>query len=511
MAGLWVNPGTYIEFGEGKATGLRREIASRSLAWDYSAMIGLLPDPDPILAKRGDGAEVLESLTSDSKVLTSIQTRKLGTLKREHKWEPGAIDGKTDTRAEQLCKDLTADLEGVGMYDLLSGLLGAPYYGMAPAELFWEPRDGSVHLTDIRVLPNRWFGFDGDNKPRFRSLANQTEGDEIPWGKMVFARHFPTYDNPFGLRLLSRCLWPVAFKKGGTKFWVTFCEKYGMPFLLGHYRSGASLDEQNALLSALAKMVQDAVAVVPDGDRVEFLDQKTASSGGGSTDAFDRLRKAMDAEISQVLMGQTLTAEVGDTGSYAASKTHEDVLEDYRQADQRLVKGVMDEIGTIYRDINAPDAAAPVFSWFESEDPQKDFAERDKMLTEGGRIRLKPAYYVRRYGFQEDEIEAAVEAEEDPAATPPQGKSEFAEPADPGAGIEQALLRWAKEQSAAPAASLIDAAEELLGNVESLEEFRDKLIDLFAASEPERLGEIMARLELLGNLAGRYEVKDANL
>jgi phage gp29-like protein len=494
-SGLWVSPTKYIDFAAPNRSSLTKEVASRSLAWDYSAMIGLLPDPDPILRKRGD----------DGKVLTAIQTRKLGSLKREYEFNPGTIDGQTDARAEQLCKDLADDLEDVGMYELLSGLLDAPYYGMTPAELFWEPREGSIRLAKIRVLPNRWFGFDQENNPRFRSLANQTEGDEIPWGKMVFARHFPTYDNPFGLRLLSRCLWPVAFKKGGTKFWVTFAEKYGMPFLVGKYRQGASPDEQQTLLGALSKMVQDAVAVIPEGNVIEFLDKGGSSGAGASTDTFDRLRSAMDAEISQVLMGQTLTAQIGDSGSYAASKTHEDVLEDYREADQRMVKGVMDEIGKIYRDINAPEVPAPVFSWFESEDPQKDFADRDKTLTESG-LQIKKAYYVRRYGFQEDEIEVADAAQVDEDKQAPSkkdGRQEFAEPGQPS--VEDALLAWARQQVATPASSMIDAAEELLGQVENLEQFRDRLIELFSVDAPEQLGELMARMELLGNLSGRYE------
>lgn len=503
MSGLWVSPTKYIDFASPKRSSLTQEVASRSLAWDYSAMIGLLPDPDPVLRKRGDGAEILEELTSDAKVLTAIQTRKLGSLKREYEFNPGSIDGQTDARAEQLCKDLSADLEDVGMYDLLSGLLDAPYYGMTPAELFWEPKDGSIHLAKVRVLPSRWFGFDQENNPRFRSLANQTEGDEIPWGKMVFARHFPTYDNPFGLRLLSRCLWPVAFKKGGTKFWVTFAEKYGMPFLVGKYRQGATDEEKLTLLRSLEKMVQDAVAAIPDGNVIEFLDKGGSSGAGASTDTFDRLRSAMDAEISQVLMGQTLTAQVGETGSYAASKTHEEVLEDYREADQRLVKGVMDEIGKIYRDINAPEVPAPVFSWFESEDPQKDFADRDKTLTESG-LKIKKAYYVRRYGFQEDEIDVEAAAPEAAAKQPDTGKQEFAESGDQST-IEEALLAWARQQTEQSTSSMIDAAEALLGQVENLEQFRDRLIELFATDAPEQLGEIMARMDLLGNLAGRTE------
>jgi phage gp29-like protein len=100
-------------------------------------------------------------------------------------------------------------------------------------EILWASGDSSLRIADLIGKPVRWFGFDTDNHPRFRSAGNPWLGEELPFGKFVFARHFPTYDNPYGLRLLSRCFWPAAFKKGGIKFWVTLAEKYGMPFMLG--------------------------------------------------------------------------------------------------------------------------------------------------------------------------------------------------------------------------------------------------------------------------------------
>ena len=406
MSGLWVTPTQYLEFGESGLKSLGREIATRASAWDFSGMIGLLPDPDLILTKRGDSAEVLEGLIADGHLLSVIQTRKLGTLKREFRWTPGGGEDKPVPAAKQLCEQLTEDLQRVPMYDLVASLLEVPLYGMVPVEILWRPNRGQARIVGLRALPNRWFGFDDKNAPRFRSRANMFDGEELPWGKFVLGRHFPSYDNPYGLRLLSRCLWPVAFKKGGIKFWVTFTEKYGMPFLLGKYRPGATPDEQQLMLSSLTRMVQDAVAVVPDGNVVEMLNKAgTAESSGNQ---FERLVEAMNAEISKIIMGQTLTAEIGDKGSYGASKTHENVLDDYRQADQALVKSVMDQIAEIYRDVNAPGAPAPVFTWFETEDPQQDFAERDKALTEGGRVRLTKSYYMRRYGFEEDDIEVAL-------------------------------------------------------------------------------------------------------
>lgn len=456
MSGLWVTPTQYLEFGESRLQDLGREIATRASAWDFSGLIGLLPDPDPILTKRGDSAEILEGLTADGHLLSVIQTRKLGTLKREFKWSPGGGKDKPAPGANQLCDQLIEDLQRVSMYDLISSLLDAPLYGMVPAEIIWRPGKGRARIADLRALPYRWFGFDEENRPRFRSRANMFEGEALPWGKFVLARHFPSYDNPYGLRLLSRCLWPVAFKKGGVKFWVTFIEKYGMPFLLGKYRPGATRDEQELMLSSLVRMVQDAVAVVPEGNVVEMLNKAgTAESSGNQ---FERLVEAMNAEISKVIMGQTLTAEIGDTGSYAASKTHEDVLDDYRQADQSLVKSVMDQVAVIYRDINAPGAPAPVFTWFETEDPQQDFAERDKALTEGGRVRLTKSYYMRRYSFQADDLEIAE------FGPPPAAKDE---PARELGGTDESKTEFAETTSYTPEQqALEDLADKAMAKVD---------------------------------------------
>ena len=405
MPGLYVSPNKYLEFEEKPAVAeLESEIASRSAAWDFYGLIGLLPDPDPILAKRGDGAEILDGLTADGHVMSVIQTRKLGTLKKEFRWQPGVVgDKEPDQAAKKLSAMLAEDMAQFSLYDLLSEVLDAPYFGLTPIEINWVSGQGGMRISKLRGLPHRWFGFSEENDPRFISKNNPWEGEELPYGKFVFARHFPTYDNPFGLRLLSRCFWPVMFKKGGWKFWVKFIEKYSMPFLLGRYRQGASPAEQAEVLAKLAAMVQDAVAAVPEGTTVEPL---SIGDKAGSSDLYLRFSGAMDAEISKVIMGQTLTAEVGDKGSYAAAKTHENVLDVYREADQRLVKATMDAIGLVYATVNAPGVPAPTFSWFEEEEPQQEFADRDKTLTDSG-VKFKKPYYVRRYGLKEDEFDIA--------------------------------------------------------------------------------------------------------
>jgi SPP1 gp7 family putative phage head morphogenesis protein len=404
--GIYVSPNTFLSFEEmnTKNASLKQEIASRGAAYDFTELVGLLPDPDPILQKRGDGVEILEQLTGDGHLISVMQSRKMGTLKQEFKWEPGVDeDGKPSSQSEQLCKDFQREFKEVKHHDLISSILDAPYYGMTPIELSYEPGDGHIKLKNAVAKPVRWFGYDEENEPRFKSLDQPDDGEELPWGKFVFARHFPTYDNPYGLRLLSRCFWPITFKKGGLKFWVTFMEKYGMPFLLGHYAKGTSPDEQLSMLDKLKRMVRDAVAVVPEGDKIEMLGGSGKTGGGYMI--FDKMKSAMDAEVSKVIQGQTLTSEAGESGSYGLGKVHGEVLSDFQDSDRTLTKTTMDEIASTYGKINTDGVPPPTCKFFEAEDPQTDFANRDKVLEEAGRVKFSKSYYVRRYGYQKDDFE----------------------------------------------------------------------------------------------------------
>jgi phage gp29-like protein len=372
---------------------LIEEVATREKAFDFAGMIGLLPDPDPILRKLNGGYSVLEDLTADGRVISAMQQRKLGTLKKEF------LITNPEGSPEKIKNMFLEDLENIKMQDVINGILDAPYYGIAPLELLWEAKGGNIRLKDIRTLPARWFGFDEENKIRFRTFEAPDEGIELPYGKFVVTRHFPTYDNPYGLRLLSRVFWPVTFKKGGIKFWVKFMEKFGIPFVIGKYRPGATKDEKEELRDKLYSMVQDAVAVIPEGNAVEILEVKSQAAGM----LFEKFKKEMDNEISIAILGQNLTTEVKG-GSYAAGKVHENILKDLQEADQKLVKDSMDEILKVYTELNAgKEVTPPEFKWFDEEDLQTERAKRDGELSKN--IKFTKQYYIKHYGFDEEDFE----------------------------------------------------------------------------------------------------------
>jgi len=503
MTLIYDHKGDPIDFGESRLD-LTTEFATRLAAdADVGSFLGKLPDPDPVLLKRGDSADILEDLTADDQVCMAIQNRKLRVLnKQDYDFSPGQAKGKDVAGdAARLCDDLVTDLEAINLRDVFSSMLDAPFYGLTLLELMWEARDGKLRLADIVAKPRKWFGFNDENQPIFcgNTLAEERP---LPKGKFVLVRHFPTYENPYGLRLLSRCLWPVAFKRGGIEFLTRFCEKFGQPWILAHAPHGADRAARMSMAGDLAAMVQDAVAVLPNGAKVEL-----ASASGKAGDLHESYIRRQDKAISKVIMGQTLTAEMDGSGSRAASETHYTVGEDMSEADQFLVVSAMNDIAMLYRDINARHVIAPVFAYNEPEDYSAQ-ADLDKKLKSVG-VRFKKCHFTRRYGIAEDEFD--IEGETTGASEAPSDHSafiEFANAQDAQDVIDQAVAEIIP-QAVKANAELASQIEKIVEKAESFEDMQIMLAELLGANVEENdLTDLMSRITVNAAAFGTMAVAE---
>lgn len=504
--GLWISSDQFLSFGEldpkslDKQALLQELYATGMFGFDPLSWLGLLPDPDPVLRKTGEGMSVLRDLTADPKVISSIQNRKLGTLlKQEFSYQAGHAAGEAAAPAARtITAALQQDLEHVDLFALFSSVLDAPYYGYTPVEIIWRAEGGRYRIADLKARPPEWFDFDsrhqlvykGDNKPAVE-------------GKIVCARHFPDATNPYGIRLLSRCLWPVAIKKGGIKWWAMLCEKFGMPHLLGKAPAGAGEPERQAIASMLQRMVQDAIAVVSSGTEVEPLNLELK---GGSL--HPELVRYQDTAIALVLMGQTLTAEVGERGSYAAGKVHEDVLDKYTNADEKLLVTFMEDLAWTYTQVNDASALSPTFSFIEPEDYAAQ-AELDTKLHGVG-VRFTKVHFTRRYDLAEDEIELETSIQGNPQTGPgknPGAGSELAAPGDGEFTPEQQAIEDLVEEIRADAAGALAGNEQLLVEAitgsDSYEEAFEKILELYPKLETTRLEELLERALFAAGAFGR--------
>ena len=483
MSGLWISPNSFQTFEDLDRTALLQELATSERVTGILGSTGaygtLMPDPDPVLRKRGDDARILADLMADDQVTTVVQQRKLQTLnKKDYHFTPGKPrGGDPDEPAKAACDALLADVENLDMYNLIAELLDAPYYGNTIVELIWEPGDaGRYRLMDAIAKPREWFAYD-ENRRLCLYTCGSANYDPVPAGKFVTARHFPTYLNPYGVRLLSRVLWPVAFKKGGVEFWLHFAEKFGQPWVFGKARQGADQHERDAMAQALAAMVRDAVAVVSSGS-----DVTVAAPGKSSGDIHHKLVSYWDGAISKVITGQTLTSDVGEHGSYAASNTHYTVLEDFGEADQSLVCAVFNDLSWHYTRVNYGEHVyAPVFEYIKAQDMLAK-AKLSNALKQAGVVFTK-AYFEDEFDLAPEHFTVSKSPSLLPARTDGEPDKTTGSPPTPQAGAEYAESS-AAELSDLAAHPLDDLEQGAIAEAEPLlEAMAGSLLDLAVKAE----------------------------
>lgn len=486
----------------GRAYDLTRTFADREAAGEYfGGGLGILPDPDPILRKMGEEARILADLEADDQVTAITMARKNRVLNRQDYWfKPGALRDESPTaEAGALCDRLVKDMERLTMRDVISGILEAPFYGLAVLEITWEAADDWWHVAGLDIKPYHWFGFDRENRLVFKG-EDKAQARPVPEGKFILARHFPTYQNPYGLRLLSRCFWPVCFKKGGLTFYTRFLEKYGIPWAVTYAPSKATREEMNRMVIDLARMVQDASVVLPYGSKLEL-----ATANPGTGDQHETYLKRMDAAISKVLMGNTLTSEIGDKGSYAAAETHKGVADDFADSDADLVVTALNELAWIYTRLNAgPEILSPQFCFEEPEDLGQQ-ADLDAKLYALG-VRFNQKYFVNKFSLSEDEFTVS---DNQPAAGYGYGYgADFAsQPANPDAeyqdAIEQAVKKYAP-QAAEAGEKFFSQVWKIIDRAESVEDIERGLAGLMGHDTgPDELEDLLADLLVNANLMGR--------
>lgn len=438
-------------------TNFTDEIATRKRALNFYSLANILPDPDIVLRKQGKDMKIYKELLCDPHVFACVQSRKAGVLSLD--WEINRGLDK-DEKAEEIEKLL----KKLNVHKLINDILEATQYGFQPLEIIWKKcKSGYILPEKIIAKPPEWFCFDDDNNLKFRTKENYY-GEIVPDKKFLLAQNNPSYNNPYGERTLSRVFWSVTFKKGGMKFWVVFTEKYGMPHLIGKHPRGATKEETNTLADMLEEMVQDAIAVIPDDSSVEIQEANKSSSA----EIYEKLIDKMNSEISKAILGQTLTTEIGATGSYAASNTHMQVRQDIIDTDKKLVESVINQLITWIYEINFSNEDIPVFEMYAPEDVDLTLAQRDKILSDTG-VKFTKEYFIKNYGLEDEDFEIR---ETVIPIQPPQFK-EFKEEEPIATGQEQLekLFKFVSETE------LTEQAQKLLnpiiGLIESCESYED--------------------------------------
>lgn len=477
---------------------LTREIAVRTvMGGNVSKFLNYLPDPDPVLRKLGKSSEILDDLLSDDHVFSVVSRRKNGVERLQ--WQFAAEEDDQDHLEfiQQIFDDLAENGTKIG--DLISQSLNPIFYGISVFEIVWQKQGKYLVPVKIDEKPREWFAFDNNGNVYYRGELYKEKlyitGKDAPAFakyKFVVLRNKPTYQNPYGIRALSRVFWPVSFKRGGLKFWAVFVEKYGMPYVFGKLPRGASEEAHKDLLDKLENMVADGIGTMPDDSSVEVLDAKKSAQG----EIYEKFIAQMDRAISKAILTNTLSTELQGEGSRAATETHREAELSLADSDKFFTKELFDGIIRRIIDVNFGDKKYPYFTDIKPQGLNKEKAERDKTLSEVG-VKFTKNYFIKNYGLEEDDFDLS---EPNAQASPAQ----FAEktPEKPQSFVPDELanalsdkeLQTQIEETLKPILTLVK-------NGENYETVMEKLAETFPAMKTESLEKILEKLIFVAELS----------
>lgn len=485
--GIYVSPTEFVSFAETAKprAPLVDEIATRARSGDLFGLGFMLPNPDPILKKQGKDIRVYRDLRSDAHVGGCIRRRKAAVKGLELR----VNRDKASARAARWATDTLARLNRDSLFN---EILDSVLYGWQPLELTWGPAAGVLAPLDVVGKPPEWFMFDQEARLRFKSRAQPLTGEELPERKFLLARQEPSYANPYGFADLSMCFWPTVFKRGGLKFWVTFVEKYGVPWFVAKTPRGTPQHQNDELLDKMESMIQDAVAVIPDDASVSILG---AEGKGVNSDLFEQLLMFCRSEVSIALLGQNQSTEASST--HASATAGLEVAREIRDGDARMVEATLDQMLRWVVDVNeGTDAPAPKVELYEEEQVNKDQADRDESLTRSG-VRLTRRYWMRTYKLEEGDIEEAPQPPTPPAA------AEFAEGPQATRDVQSAGVQQLSNGVAPVVTGWLTQVRDLVQANSDPQALQDALLDAYSDLPTDELTELMALAFELAHLQGR--------
>ena len=218
---------------------LAQEIATRSTDPYFYGALSYLPNPDRILRKLGKDQEVYDDIVSDAHVIGELRSVRAGLLGYEWRVSAGG-EAPADLQAHELCAQVFARAPYAGMTwsDLIWTVGQAVFRGYSVHEVVWERQDRYLVPGKLIDRPQRRFLFGTENELRMKTRSSLLEGVPVDEYKFLVTRHMADFSNPYGVALLSSCFWPYTFKHSGFKYFVKFCEKYGLPWAVGKYPQG---------------------------------------------------------------------------------------------------------------------------------------------------------------------------------------------------------------------------------------------------------------------------------
>lgn len=493
----------------------RREIASVEVRdrWSTYPTSGMTPARLATILKAADAgdvsrqAEMFEEMEEkDAHLASQFQIRKLAVQGLEYEIIPAGQDA-TSQRVADFCREI---LEGLTDWDEHTlDMLDALAKGYSMMEILWDVSSGQAGIRALRWVHPKKVTFVDSLTPRVLTEADRARGEDPPPFKFVYHRYKARsgYDTRAGI--MRVCAWMYLFKNFSVKDWVGFSEIYGQPLRLGKYSPNASEADKDALLTAVRAIGTDAAGIISRNTEIEFVEAQKY----GSLNVYETLARFCDAQMSKAVLGQTLTSEAGGQngeGSRALGEVHAEVREDLKIADcKALSKTITQQLLRPLVGFNFG-WGAPVPKFRIQAEPAEDLATVAtvyRALADMG-VDISQEHVAERFRVPlraKDEtplrpaLSAAPMRREPPRAARPALQADDPTGAPTVAAITDRLLESGATDG------MVERIQDLLAEATSLEDFRDRLLGLYAGLDLDQLTQVLQEALALAEMAGWFD------
>lgn len=306
------------------------------------------------------------------------------------------------------------DADENGFEDTIRDLLDARGKGISVLEIDWAMAKTALGSA-IRPRATRWvhprnYGYPAMDSAPDRLMLDARElaaaGVVLPVGQGSHVR-FPANKfllgiwkvktgHPVGSAMLRLLGFYWAAKNFTWEWFLNFGQLFGVPLRWATYDPNISPADRLELLDFLEGMGSAAYGAFPAGTTIDLKDPARSGTDNPQTALLDRVDQIYDL----LILGQTLTSQVGSSGSLALGKVHESVLDSVKIGCADWVARVLNQ--QLVRAIcrlnfgNTDQCPALLPALAGEEDPIK-LAERDAILMGKCGMRMPVDYMHDRH------------------------------------------------------------------------------------------------------------------
>jgi len=387
---------------------------------------GELPNPDITLQKEHANISIYKRLLYDSRVWSCI--KKLLFYLNNFSARVVTFE-KDDEASEQATffEDMFENSNFREQFDF--GAILTKFFGYTVTELIFEPKETSLSVKSVSVLPHEWFAFDllGNliyypkdtthyelvkvfNPPpkeflaqkeaymeKFKAYQQKLREDSIYSHRLLVCRNNPSLQNPYGEGDASRLFYEILYRNMAKKFRAFNAEKFGVPTLLLETNFETSSEEGQIKARQLTNLITEymgkGIIVKPIGTSVVPLIGVPTES----RTLFDVQISDADQIIQDIILMQSGAQDLQAVGARAAVEVFEESAFKAVWACKRTIEYAANAIMKTVAQINGWQLKCYYELYNEREFEPLDELELDKSLMDVSGLRFKKKYFIDKY------------------------------------------------------------------------------------------------------------------